>query len=116
MPLAPSYSQHPLQKFLLPWLGGRGDRFPGGGTPGYKPTVSSPQAHSLPAHFLPEEVAGHIGLCNVAKGHTAVSSNLGLGEASWNQNALGSNLYQLPELKSLKSGHSSWKWRPAPLC
>lgn len=40
--------------------------------------MSCPQAHSLPVHFLPEEAAVPIGLCNMAKGHTAVSSNLGL--------------------------------------
>jgi hypothetical protein len=41
--------------------------------------VSCFQAHSLPVHFLLEEAAVPIGLCNVAKGHTAASSNFGLG-------------------------------------
>lgn len=41
--------------------------------------MSCPQARSLPVHFLPEEAAVPIGLCNVAKGQTTISSTLGLG-------------------------------------
>lgn len=39
--------------------------------------MSCSQVHSIPVHFVPEEATVPT-VCNVAKGHIAVSSNFGL--------------------------------------